>query len=81
MYFHILKNNRISVELQGSADGRGVVQFLTRCLCVSRRPEVLADSEAICDIDRKNPGDTGQEKGSGKVSKPPALCFEFISKR
>lgn len=86
MYFHILelKNNGISAELQGSADRRGAVQFLTQCFCVSQRPEVLTDSEAICDIDRKNesnPGDTGQEKGKGRVSKPPALSYEFTSER
>lgn len=86
MYFLTLelKNNGISAELQGSADGRGAVQFLTQFLCVSRRPEVLADSEAICDIDRKNesnPGDTRQEKGNRRVSKPPALHYEFTSKR
>jgi len=59
-----LKNNRISVELQSSADGRGAVQFLTQCLCVSQRPEVLADSEAI-ERTRATLGTLGRRKETG----------------
>lgn len=66
VYFHILelKNNGIFAELQGSADGRGAVQFLTQCLCVSQRPEVLADSEAIERL-RATLGALGRRKETG----------------
>ena len=66
MYFHIveLKNNGILVELQGSADGRGPVQFLTQCLCVSQRPEALADSETT-ERAKATLGRLGRRKGTG----------------